>query len=296
MNYTVQLGGIAHFYNNLQKEKKLSKKSFFIFKVLITIISFVAILISKSTIDWSNIWNNTIDSLLLKESIYDISVGIFSAMVLVWFIDEINERIKIKQTKQAENETILRFDKINQKYIDRYKALFYCTVTPISDRTKPADLMPSQILLKDMKDLYKTTLLIIQDSSESSVSSFFQIEEALRQQFIRQIEKNDFVYNTKIYNLLSKYIEISIGYDCRSAIMKIPQKTIGNEPAITAIEKMLEKNADEYFGDLQKGKSNHSNLMYPYIILRQMMLEERDVILQYEEEINKIKKNQSAKN
>ena len=263
---------------------------------MITIISFVAILISKSTIDWSNIWNNTIDSLLLKESIYDISVGIFSAMVLVWFIDEINERIKIKQTKQAENETILRFDKINQKYIDRYKALFYCTVTPISDRTKPADLMPSQILLKDMKDLYKTTLLIIQDSSESSVSSFFQIEEALRQQFIRQIEKNDFVYNTKIYNLLSKYIEISIGYDCRSAIMKIPQKTIGNEPAITAIEKMLEKNADEYFGDLQKGKSNHSNLMYPYIILRQMMLEERDVILQYEEEINKIKKNQSAKN
>ncbi len=87
---------------------------------MITIISFVAILISKSTIDWSNIWNNTIDSLLLKESIYDISVGIFSAMVLVWFIDEINERIKIKQTKQAENETILRFDKINQKYIVKH--------------------------------------------------------------------------------------------------------------------------------------------------------------------------------
>lgn len=82
------------------------KEKFFWWKIIITAISFIAVILSKSTIDWSNLSNNYIDSALCKEIAYDLSVGIFSAMVLVWFVDEINEHIQDKANEKTEVEKI----------------------------------------------------------------------------------------------------------------------------------------------------------------------------------------------
>ena len=67
------------------------KSKFFWLKIAITIISFGGAVLFKSTIDWTNIQNNYIDLSLLKEIAYDLSIGVFSAMILVWFIDEIGQ-------------------------------------------------------------------------------------------------------------------------------------------------------------------------------------------------------------
>ena len=71
----------------------MKKRGFFILKILITVVSFVIVVIAKSNIDWSNLQNNYVDLSLVKEIVYDLAVGVFSAMILVWFIDEISNHI-----------------------------------------------------------------------------------------------------------------------------------------------------------------------------------------------------------
>lgn len=72
----------------------MKKRGFFILKILITVVSFVIVVIAKSNIDWSNLQNNYVDLSLVKEIVYDLAVGVFSAMILVWFIDEISNHIQ----------------------------------------------------------------------------------------------------------------------------------------------------------------------------------------------------------
>ena len=129
------------------------KKIFFWLKILITIGSGIGTVIIKSNIDWKHIFNNYFDLLLCKEIGYDLCVGIFSAMILVWFIDEINERIQNKENKKA--------NRILQQYIERYKLFFYCVVTPIEQRNFEKVEMPLNFTLKDMCELYETSMLKI---------------------------------------------------------------------------------------------------------------------------------------
>lgn len=92
----------------------LKKRGFFILKILITVVSFVIVVIAKSNIDWSNLQNNYVDLSLVKEIVYDLAVGVFSAMILVWFIDEISNHIQERQSQEKEKAAIKRFDKVIQ--------------------------------------------------------------------------------------------------------------------------------------------------------------------------------------
>lgn len=97
----------------------MNRKKFFCLKIIITVISFIVVILSKSIIDWSNWSNNYIDLALFKEIVYDLSVGVFSAMILVWFIDEINEHIQEKISQAKEIAEITRASKLLQLYIER---------------------------------------------------------------------------------------------------------------------------------------------------------------------------------
>lgn len=74
----------------------MKKRDFFILKILITVVSFIVLVVAKSNIDWSNLQNTYIDFSLVKEIVYDLAVGVFSAMILVWFIDEIRRYVLCK--------------------------------------------------------------------------------------------------------------------------------------------------------------------------------------------------------
>lgn len=143
------------------------KEKFFWWKVIITVISFIAVILSKSTIDWSNLSNNYIDSALCKEIAYDLSVGVFSAMILVWFIDEINEHIQEKKNRAKEIDEIIRSNRLLQLYIERYKVFFYCVITPMKERDFKNMKFPTDFKLKDMRELHKQTLLVSEGTFDS---------------------------------------------------------------------------------------------------------------------------------
>lgn len=55
-------------------------------------------------------------------------------MILVWFIDEINEHIQEKKNRAKEIDEIIRSNRLLQLYIERYKVFFYCVITPMKER------------------------------------------------------------------------------------------------------------------------------------------------------------------
>lgn len=266
----------------------MSKKQFIRLKVGITIASFLLAVITKSKIDWLNLTNNYIDWLLVKEILYDLSIGVFSAMILVWFIDEIGYKIKEKQSKEKELASIKRFNKVVQYYIDRFELTFYCVVTPLAERKFQDICMPEDFTLKDMRDLYKTSLLPQDKFLGCSIESFLQIELELRKEFISLVQENDFEFYPRFSELLLKYIQTSLEFDSRSAILDATHTYAGKKRLDELISDSLENDAEKEYQRYLRGESKTFNLVHPCIFLYEMMKEERRILLQYKEEIEKL--------
>lgn len=261
----------------------MRKKWFSILKLGITVISFLLVILAKSEIDWTNLSNNYINPVYVKEITYDLAIGIFSAMILVWFIDEIGNQLQERESVAKEKTAIKRFDRVLQKYIENYVLAFYCVATPIDVRKFDDVVMPDAFTLKDMRDLHRTTLLINEKVSGGSVESFLQIEYDIRREFISLIEKHELEHFPQFAEIFLEFIDTSLSYDSRAAILDAP-KTCPE----SFIRDLLENHADDYYQKILKGENIGGNLAHPYMFLYEMMKKERILILRYQEEINKL--------
>lgn len=266
----------------------LKKRGFFILKILITIISLIILIIAKSNIDWSNLQNNYIDHSLVKEIAYDLAVGVFSAMILVWFIDEISNHIQEHQSQEKERSIIKRFDKVLQKYIGRYTVMFYCVATPIQNRNFTQVTMPENFTLKDMRDLHQTTLLMSEGLSDAAVKSFLEIEIALRREFIALVEQHDFNYYPEFIDIFLDFIQVSLIYDSRASILDATKRVCGERSFPTYIHDMLDQYGNEFYEKYLTGEEGSGNVMHPYVYLYELMKAEQKLILQYQEKIQKL--------
>lgn len=264
------------------------KKGFFRWKVFLTILSFFLIVLTKSDISWNDFSKNCLDYSLIKEMVYDLSVGIFSAMILIWFIDEINEHIQDKKNKEKESDKIIRFNKILQLYIERYKLFYYCVSTPINNRDFKNMKLSDDFKLKDMRDLHQTTLLISEGMYDTSIRSFLSAEEELKSEIQSIIKEVDFDYFPQIIECLIAFVEISLKYNQKSALLGNEKINMSDDkPLTTQISELLENNADAFYSELQSGQQHGGNLMHPYIYLYEMMKVQYNALTIYEQEIKK---------
>lgn len=105
----------------------MNSKSFWKIMICVTFISFIMTCILGSDIRWKDIHNINFSWLDTKGILYDISVGIFSSMILVWCIDRI--QLKIAADNEYKQHLIL-YNKINPiltRYYDFYLYLFLAT-------------------------------------------------------------------------------------------------------------------------------------------------------------------------
>ena len=263
------------------------KRKFFWWKIILTIISLVCIFLTKSQINWHDLSSNYLDWILVKEVIYDLSVGIFSAMILIWFIDEINEHIQDKKNLKKEVEKIKRSNRLLQKYIERYKLFFYCLITPIAKRDFKSIEISSDFSLKDMQDLYKTTLLLSEGAFDSSIESFIKAESLLKENMEMIIKDIDFSYHPNIQECLLEFVEISLKYNQKEAWMKAKTTHAGNQTLANMVTDMLKTQADQLYKEAQN-KNLSGNIILSYFALFNMLKEERKVLLKYEQEIKKL--------
>lgn len=258
-------------------------------KIVITVASFLGIILCKSNIDWSNLANNYIDINRVKEILYDLCIGIFSALVLVWIVDDINNSIQEKKLKESEREAIKRAHRVIQLYIDKYEVFYYCVTTPISNRSFSDITMEENFNLSDMKDMYKTSLLNTESFSSSSIESFLEAELELREKINYTVSSINFEYYSDIVSLLIKFIECSIRLESRSVILGNKNMTLEGKPYIEQIEDDFVTYGDKYYSDFIDGKGRNSHSLNPYIYLAEMMKEERRLLMSYENEIENLK-------
>lgn len=91
-----------------------------------------------------------------------------------------------------------------------------------------------------------------------------------------------------------EFIQISLTYDCRNAILDAPTKKLGEGNLTEYVCKLLETEADVFYQRMLNGERVSSNLAHPYIFLYEMMKQERKLILQYQEEIKKLGQQDSS--
>ena len=142
--------------------------------------------------------------------------------------------------------------------------------------------------LKDMHDLYQSSLLLRDGTSDSSISAFLDIEFSLRNEFIHLVENNDFEHYSSFPDIFLRFVNVSLKYDCRGNILEAPYRKVGEQPMDAHISKLLENKADNFYQEVLAGRGIGGNLMSPYILLYEMMKQEREIVLQYQEEIKKI--------
>lgn len=266
----------------------MNEKDFRNLKLGLTVGSLLVAFFAKSNIDWSNLKNNYIDPVLMKEIFYDLAIGIFSSMVLVWFIDEISERIRKKNSQEKEKMEIKRFNIVLQCFLKQYITFYYCLATPLERRNFDDIEMPENFTLRDMKDLHYSTILPKERISRSSVNAFLQIEFDLRQQIISIIEHHEFNYYPKFVGIFLKYIDVSLNYESRSAILTPSSPNVNGKPWYEFIKDLLENNADEYYARMKQGEDLSGNIVHPYIFLYEMMNKERNLINEYQKEIQNL--------
>ena len=106
------------------KEKEVRLKKI---KLVITAISIVGIIFTRSNINWQNILSNRIDFVILKDIVYDLSIGVFSAMVLIWIIDGISERDRKREERQRLKVLYRKMIPPIKAYYEFYLKLYVAT-------------------------------------------------------------------------------------------------------------------------------------------------------------------------
>ncbi len=185
------------------------KLSFHLVKIGLTVVGFTIAVLTKFLLTYfeSPRWQTSIE-----EFCFVISSGVFSAMVLVWFIDDINRRLEEKNNEQLEARKIRQFDRILQVYIGRFNISLHCLITPCAER-KNKKLEPyPEFSFKDMRDMFLHTGLL-GEGADSSIKYFVRTESALREEIEIMVKNIDYTYYPIIQELLLAFVNISLKFN-----------------------------------------------------------------------------------
>lgn len=130
--------------------------NFWKFMWCLTVISFIFTIIFGSEISWKNINDISFSWTITKNILYDISVGIFSSMIIVWCIDRI--QIKIVERENAKRRLFL-YNKISPLLEDYYNFYLFLYIATRNIPVPPNSMvLRSLYLCKDefIKQLYDT--------------------------------------------------------------------------------------------------------------------------------------------
>ena len=118
------------------------KNKFWMLMFCITLVSLISTIILGSEIPWSNLNDICFSWPLAKVILYDISVGIFSSMILVWCIDRIE--LKSAERDDAKRRLIL-YNKISPLLEDYYNFFLYLFIA-----TRNVPVEPNSAVLKSL--------------------------------------------------------------------------------------------------------------------------------------------------
>lgn len=218
--------------------------------------------------------------------LFGLSTNLLGIIVTVSFVQFFIDRQDEKQAQEEELALIKRHDRFMTVLIKRYLMYYHCVVTPMDRREddNPLELV-NDFIFEDMRDLYKQSLYTCEGFFEPSIVLFYKAEEKLRNYMIDMVENIDFKYNEELLQILMQFVEASIEYDMRGAILGNINTQSGGEKITKAIEEYIGDSSHEWVKRGKQGKLN-GNLMLPYVQLYELLKKEINLLIQYKQHMD----------
>lgn len=218
--------------------------------------------------------------------LFGLSTNLIGIIVTVSFVQFFIDRQDKKQAKEEELSLIKRHDRFMKVLIERYLMYYHCVVIPMDKRKddNPLELV-SDFIFEDMRDLYKQSLYTCEGIFEPSIVLFYKAEEKLRNYMIDMVENIDFKYNEELLQILMDFVESSIEYDMRGAILGNINTQSGGVKIIKTIEEYIGDSSYEWVKKGKQGELN-GNLMLPYVQLYELLKIEISLLIQYKQYID----------
>ncbi|TLD82659.1 hypothetical protein LS70_006725 [Helicobacter sp. MIT 11-5569] len=267
---------------SINKTKKWIKSAAGVVSVVLFITSIILLAITWS--DYGNFSERVATN--INNILFGLATNLLGIIVTVSFVQYFIDRQSEKDKHRKENLKIKRYDRIMRVLLERYLMYFKCLTTPIEIRNKNDPLrMLDQFKFEDMCDLYRSSLYICEGLFESSIELFYESEEILRNYMVKMIQNINFKYNEQLKEIIMDFVEKSIEYDVRGAVLRNMTTYCGEKRNSETIMEYIKDTSQDWIGKEQRGKLN-SNIMLPYTRLYKLLKIEIELIKGYEEYMN----------
>lgn len=155
-------------------------------------------------------------------------------------------------------------------------------------RVEKGNAIERDFRFNDMYDMYNQTLYVCEKHYEPSIVLFYEAEERLRDYMKSAIEEIDFKYNKKLLDVLVMFVEESMVYNVRGAVL-------GNLSLYTKGKKMTDIISgyikDSSYNWVEKYERNEleHGIMTPYVVLYKMIKKEKNLLDNYNECVEELK-------
>lgn len=225
-----------------------------------------------------------------------LSGNILGLILTVNFIQRLMDSAKDKNKRQTENKKILRYHRIMELYLSQYKHYFCMIITPIEEqRTIKFDDLKQTFEFKDLHHLHRFSFFEGDPTfGETRISLFYKAEKAMVDFLKKMIEEINFNYNSSLYSVINNFLVCSIRLDVSAGILQNERLFTGPDNDKRAmsnvIEEYIKEDEKHNWVSILNDPNRSANIMGPYVTLFQLLKIERQYIIEYESEIDRIKK------
>ena len=139
-----------------------------------------------------------------------------------------------------------------------------------------------------MRDLYKVSDYITDGILSSSIELFYKEEELLRGFLIMMSNNIDFKYYPDILRTFLSFINSSLSMDVKGTILGNVHVFSNKKKLSEIAANMIAANPKKNWEKKYDSGNLNGNLIVPYVILFKLMKKERQLIIDYLDQIKKL--------
>lgn len=262
------------FFNKLKSWAKSAAGIVSIFLLIGSIL-----LLALACSPWGNFTERMANN--INNVLFGLGTNLLGIIVTVSFVQFFLDRQTEKTEYAHEREKILRFDRFMQILIQHYVMYFNTITTPMDQRSGVSTTEIKQdFSFSDMKDLYLQSLFLRNKGYEPAITAFYDAELELRKYCIEFSSQIDFKYHQDLLSDLTQFVETSLAFDVRNAVLGNMTLTVGDKKYTDVIQEYIGDQSHDWVAKIHNEKIN-GNMMAPYVCLFDMLNLQKSLITRY---------------
>lgn len=245
--------------------------------ICLLIVSILLLVLACSP--WGNLTAKAANN--INNILFGLGTNLIGIIVTVSFVQFFLDKQNEKAERTYEREKILRFDRVMQILIQHYVMYFNTITTPMNQRNSVSTTEIKQnFSFADMKDLYLQSLFLRNKGYEPAITAFYDAELELRKYCIEFTSQIDFKYHQDLLSDLTQFVEASLAFDVRNAVLGNMTLTVGDKKYTEVIQEYIGDPSHDWVAKIHNEKTN-GNMMNPYVCLFDMLNLQKSLITRY---------------